>query len=91
MDTQTPPITSTETSPPKSGAPVVLENLTRIFGTTKALDGFTLKIAPGEFVALLGPSGSGKSSLLMVLAGLPVSALLSLDSGKVVQGTCFSG
>ena len=37
MDTQTPPSTMAHVSSPKTGAPVVLENLTRRFGTTKAL------------------------------------------------------
>jgi len=35
-----------------------------------ALDGFTLDVACGEFVAVVGPSGCGKSTLLRVIAGL---------------------
>ncbi|MGD0938033.1 MAG: ABC transporter ATP-binding protein, partial [Streptosporangiaceae bacterium] len=36
------------------GTSVVLQDLKRSFGTTRALDGLSLEIAPGEFVALLG-------------------------------------
>lgn len=45
----------------------------------EALKGVSLDVARGEAVGLIGPSGSGKSSLLMTLAGLE-----RVDSGKVV-------
>ena len=47
--------------------------------TIRAVDGITIDVPEGEFVALLGASGSGKSSLLNLIAGLD-----SPNSGSVV-------
>lgn len=52
---------------------------------TEALDNICLTIRPGEIVSLLGPSGSGKSSLLNIIAGFdaPVSGEVRLDGERI--------
>jgi ABC-type sugar transport system ATPase subunit len=57
------------------------------YGGTTALCGVTLDAAPGEVLALLGPSGSGKSSLLHAVAGF-----LEPTAGRIaLAGTPVSG
>ncbi len=49
---------------------VVLENVSRHFGSVRAVDALNLTIRDGEFVTLLGASGCGKTTTLRMVAGL---------------------
>jgi phosphonate transport system ATP-binding protein len=52
-------------------------------GGNRALDGVSLEIAPGERVAVIGPSGAGKTSLLRVIGAAlrPTSGTIAIDGG----------
>ena len=57
---------------------IAVQNITKTFGTFRAVDNVSLEIAGGSLVALLGPSGSGKTTVLRIIAGLE-----SPDAGTV--------
>lgn len=69
---------------------IELNEVSKLYGfgnaTTVALDEVSLKVEKGEFVAIMGPSGSGKSSLLNVIGLLdrPTNGVYSL-SGRIVS------
>jgi polar amino acid transport system ATP-binding protein len=63
-----------------------LVDIRKSYGDHAALNGVTLALPELRTVALLGPSGGGKSTLLRIIAGLesPDSGSLSLDGDKVL-------
>jgi putrescine transport system ATP-binding protein len=58
---------------------VRIENVTKSFDDTVAVDHISLEIYEGEFFSLLGPSGCGKTTLLRMLAGFETP-----DSGRII-------
>ncbi|WP_367188064.1 ATP-binding cassette domain-containing protein [Branchiibius sp. NY16-3462-2] len=57
---------------------IEMRNVTKSFGSTRALDGMDLSVRPGEVHGLLGPNGAGKSTAIRILLGL-----LKVDGGSV--------
>jgi putative spermidine/putrescine transport system ATP-binding protein len=68
--------------PATAGARLELDRVAKRYGSVTALDGVSLAIEAGEFFTLLGPSGSGKSSILSLIAGFEAPS----DGAIVVDG-----
>jgi putative ABC transport system ATP-binding protein len=66
-------------APVVAQAQVVIESLTKEYGSLRAVDTLSFRIERGEWVALMGPSGSGKTTLINILGGLD-----ALTSGRVI-------
>src|SRR5882762_3060312 len=68
-------------------ASVRLKELTKLFGSTRAVDRVSLTIEPGSMVALLGPSGCGKTTTLRMIAGLaePSAGEIFLDERSITR------
>lgn len=78
----------------RAGAAIRCQAVSRSFaGTGLVLDRISFQVEPGEFVALLGPSGSGKSSLLRLTADLdqPDGGQLTMEAanGSLSRGFVF--
>ena len=58
-----------------------VKNLNKKFGSTIAVNDVSFQIKPGEIYSLIGPNGSGKTTIVKIIAGL-----LQADNGEVLVG-----
>ncbi|WP_431859213.1 ABC transporter ATP-binding protein [Azospirillum sp.] len=77
---------------PRQGAPAVgasieFQSVRKAYGSVRALHDFSLTIQPGEFLTILGSSGSGKTTALNVLAGFSTadSGDIRIDGRSVIE------
>ncbi len=70
-------------------ADVMMQNVSKSFGATVAVDDVTMSVGDGDFVVLLGPTGAGKTTTLRLISGLeaPDGGNILIDGRSVVHDT----
>jgi ABC-2 type transport system ATP-binding protein len=63
---------------------IVVENLTKTYGSKKAVDNLSFSVTPGRVTGFLGPNGSGKSTTMRCMLGLdkPDTGVPTFDGRK---------
>jgi branched-chain amino acid transport system ATP-binding protein len=76
---------------------LTLDNLTRSFGSLKAVDGVRLEVAQGEALGVIGPNGAGKTTLFNLITGLltPDRGTIRFDGRDITHASprvrCIAG
>ena len=73
------------------GQELSVQNVSKYYGSFKALTDINLVCKPGEFVSILGSSGSGKTTLLKVIAGFErcSDGKIFINGKDVANVPCF--
>ncbi|GGK51494.1 ABC transporter ATP-binding protein [Nocardia camponoti] len=73
----------------QSEAALVVSELRRFFGGVHAVDGVGFTVAPGEFVSIIGPNGSGKTTTVNLISGLlrPDAGHVEVDGKRLRAGS----
>lgn len=68
---------------------IIVDNLTKRFGTVTAVDNVSFQIEPGSVIGLLGPNGAGKSTTMRLLTGYiaPDSGAITVDGKSIDTNT----
>ncbi|MFN3488343.1 MAG: ATP-binding cassette domain-containing protein, partial [Emticicia sp.] len=61
---------------------IKIQNLSKVYGTQRAVDDISFEVAKGEIVGFLGPNGAGKSTTMKILTGY----LPATDGSAEVNG-----
>jgi ABC-2 type transport system ATP-binding protein len=73
-----------------AGPVLAVEDLCKSYGPTRAVDGISFRVAPGEIVGLLGPNGAGKTTTINMVLGVlaPTSGAIRIDGLDLALRRC---
>jgi ABC-2 type transport system ATP-binding protein len=69
---------------------LAVEDLCKSYGDTRAVDGISFQVAPGEIVGLLGPNGAGKTTTINMILGVlaPTAGTIRVDGLDLSRRRC---